>query len=203
MNKTALAILAALSVPIALADDFKTIDGKDYKNVTVSRVEPDGIVLITKTGILKVYFTELPKEVQERFNYDAKKAAEFTSQTKNGIDQLLHQRADANARAAETAAELEADYEQRQGTIREQAAEEARNARRAASVKAAMEHGEIIPGMTMDECVRVAGRPRRVLRNIDAQEHSIERWQYRADWVYFEDGIVTRVQRMMRGTTLR
>jgi hypothetical protein len=105
MNKTALAILAALSVPIALADDFKTIDGKDYKNVTVSRVEPDGIVLITKTGILKVYFTELPKEVQERFNYDAKKAAEFTSQTKNGIDQLLHQRADANARAAETAAE--------------------------------------------------------------------------------------------------
>ena len=52
---------------MALADDFKTIDGKEYKNVTVSRVEPDGLVLTTKTGILKVYFVELPKDVQERF----------------------------------------------------------------------------------------------------------------------------------------
>jgi hypothetical protein len=49
------------------ADDFKTIDGKEYKNVTVSRVEPDGIVLITSVGISKVYFIELPKDVQEHF----------------------------------------------------------------------------------------------------------------------------------------
>ena len=54
---------------IALADDFKTTDGKEYKNVTVKRVEPDGIVLSSKSGISKVYFTELPKEVQQRFNY--------------------------------------------------------------------------------------------------------------------------------------
>jgi len=64
-----LAILAALSASIALADDFKTIKGKEYKNATVSRVEADGIVLRTKTGISKVYFIELPKEVQERFHY--------------------------------------------------------------------------------------------------------------------------------------
>jgi hypothetical protein len=30
---------------LALADDFKTIDGKEYKNATVSRVEPDGLVI--------------------------------------------------------------------------------------------------------------------------------------------------------------
>jgi hypothetical protein len=71
MNKIALAILAALSASIALADDFKTIDGTEYKNVTVSGVEPDGIVLISKSGISKVYFTELPKDVQQRFGYDA------------------------------------------------------------------------------------------------------------------------------------
>jgi hypothetical protein len=47
---------------VAFAEDFKTIDGKEYKNVTVSRVEPDGIVLISKSGISKVYFTELSKE---------------------------------------------------------------------------------------------------------------------------------------------
>jgi len=87
-------IVAVCFASIALADDFKTIDGREYKNAKVSRVEPDGIVLITKSGISKVYFTELPKEVQERFHYDPQKAAEFTSQTKDGIDQLLRQRAD-------------------------------------------------------------------------------------------------------------
>ena len=65
--KTTLAIFAAVSVSITPADDFKTINGKEYKDATVSRVEPDGIVLKTKSGISKVYFTELPKEVQERF----------------------------------------------------------------------------------------------------------------------------------------
>lgn len=60
-------VLTALQ--FAVADDFKTIDGKEYKNVTVKRVEPDGIVLSSKVGISKVYFTELPKEVQERFHY--------------------------------------------------------------------------------------------------------------------------------------
>ena len=64
-----LAILAALGVSIVLADDFKTINGKEYKNVTVSRVEADGIVIKTKTGISKIYFVELPKDVQERFHY--------------------------------------------------------------------------------------------------------------------------------------
>src|SRR5207245_10045546 len=49
------------------ADDLKTIRGKQYKDATVRRVEPDGIVFKTKSGISKVYFTELPKEVQERF----------------------------------------------------------------------------------------------------------------------------------------
>ena len=48
---------------IAFSDDFKTVTGKEYKNATVSRVEPDGIVLTNNTGISKVYFTELPKDV--------------------------------------------------------------------------------------------------------------------------------------------
>jgi len=72
--ETTLAIFAALSASITLADDFKTIDGKEYKNVKVKRVEPDGIVLTSKSGISKVYFTELPKEIQERFHYDPGKA---------------------------------------------------------------------------------------------------------------------------------
>jgi hypothetical protein len=66
-RKMIIVILAPLLASIALADDFKTINGKEYKNATVSRVESDGIMLRTKGGISKVYFSELPKDVRERF----------------------------------------------------------------------------------------------------------------------------------------
>ena len=64
-----LAISATLSASVALAEDFKTVTGKIYKDATVTRVEADGIELKTKTGIAKVYFTELPQDVQERFDW--------------------------------------------------------------------------------------------------------------------------------------
>ena len=44
--RTALAIFATLSTSIALADDFKTINGKEYKDATASSVE-------NKTAIVK------------------------------------------------------------------------------------------------------------------------------------------------------
>ena len=62
-------VLALAVLQLALAEDFKTIHGKEYKNAEVSRVEADGIVIRTKTGISKIYFVELPKDVQERFHY--------------------------------------------------------------------------------------------------------------------------------------
>jgi len=62
-------ILAVLCASLAFAEDFKTTRGKVYKDATVSRVEGDGIVLRTEKGIFKVYFTELPQEVQERFHW--------------------------------------------------------------------------------------------------------------------------------------
>jgi hypothetical protein len=72
-----LALLILFVGSVALADDFKTIDGKEYKNVTVSKQEPDGITVTNKKAgiIVKLYFTELPKQIQERFHYDAAKAA--------------------------------------------------------------------------------------------------------------------------------
>jgi len=70
MSTHTFAILIVCFAPIARAEDFKTTNGKEYKNAEVSRVEPDGIVLKTKSGIAKVYFVELPKEVQQRFHYN-------------------------------------------------------------------------------------------------------------------------------------
>jgi thiol-disulfide isomerase/thioredoxin len=72
--------LVACVASVALAEDFKTTEGKEYKNVTVSRIEPDGIVLRTKSGISKLYFVELPKEVQERFHYNVAIAAAYSAQ---------------------------------------------------------------------------------------------------------------------------
>ncbi len=91
MSAPTFAILIVCFASIALADDFKTTDGKEYKNVTVSRVEPDGIVLITKSGISKVYFTELPKEVQESFHYDPEKAAQYRATQVEAAKQRLQQ----------------------------------------------------------------------------------------------------------------
>ena len=45
------------------------INGKIYKEATISRVEADGIVLRTKTGIYRIYFVELPKDIQDHFHY--------------------------------------------------------------------------------------------------------------------------------------
>ena len=64
----------------SFADDFKLVSGNEYKNVTVTRVEPDGIVLKTKSGISKVYFVELPKDVQERFHYNEAIASAYSAQ---------------------------------------------------------------------------------------------------------------------------
>ena len=68
-QKATIVILATLFVSLALAEDFKTVTGKIYKDATISRVEADGIVIKTKTGISKIYFVELPKDVQARFHY--------------------------------------------------------------------------------------------------------------------------------------
>ena len=46
---------------------LQNCQGEIYKDATISHVEADGIVPKTKTGISKVYFVELPKDVQERF----------------------------------------------------------------------------------------------------------------------------------------
>jgi hypothetical protein len=73
--KTTIAILAALSVSLALADDFKTNNSKEYKNAIVTQVDPDGIIVRTKTGISKLYFAELPEDVRTRYHYDPEKAA--------------------------------------------------------------------------------------------------------------------------------
>ncbi len=116
-----LAISTALSVSIALADDVKTIDGKEYKNATVSRVEPDGIVLIYKSGIAKVYFIELPQDVQDRFHYNTQQAAQFTNQTIEEVRLAQQQKIEGDKkRAEEIAKNLEQVRQQQEAEMQRQ-----------------------------------------------------------------------------------
>jgi len=116
-----LSFLILSFISVAQADDFKTVTGKEYKNATVSRVEPDGIVLTNKAGISKVYFTELPKDVQERFGYDPQRAADYSAQQSAGFDQVRKQQAEALRREAEAtqkANQYRAEQQTRQNEVR-------------------------------------------------------------------------------------
>ena len=120
-QKTTIAILVTLSaISIALADDFKTNSGKEYKNATVTQVEADGIVIKTKSGISKLYFTELPKDVQERFHYDPAQAAaaqaaavrqtQELNQFNSQQEELAKQQKAANAKQYQQGLEQQAKY---------------------------------------------------------------------------------------------
>jgi hypothetical protein len=79
MSTKVLTFLILCFTSAAFAEDFKTVNGKEYNDATVTRVDPDGIVVKTKSGITKVYFIELPKDVQEHFHYDSEKAAAYSA----------------------------------------------------------------------------------------------------------------------------
>jgi len=79
--QTKLFIFLLLSLAAAaFSEDFTTVNGKEYKDASVTRIEPDGVVVKTNSGVTKIYFTQLPKDVQERFHYDAGKAASYSAE---------------------------------------------------------------------------------------------------------------------------
>ena len=83
-RNTIFAIVATTCASLVLAEDFKTVSGRVYKDATIDRVEADGIVLRTKTGISKVYFVDLPKDVQERFHYGSTTPTGVVTQRMSG-----------------------------------------------------------------------------------------------------------------------
>ena len=98
------------------------MNGKEYKDATVSRVEPDGIVLKTKSGVIKVYFTELPKDVQERFHYDSEKAASYSSEQAANYTAYQKQQEETRRQQANADAKNKAIFaEQQAATHRTQA----------------------------------------------------------------------------------
>ena len=105
MNRKLFTALILSFASLGFSEDFTTVNGKQYKDATITRVEPDGIVVKTKSGVTKVYFAELPREVQERFHYDSEKAASYSAEQAANYatyqkqqEEIRRQRADVDAK---------------------------------------------------------------------------------------------------------
>src|SRR5215831_9445451 len=62
-----------------------TSDGRTYQNVSVQRVDPDGLLVNYQPqpagfGVAKLKFRNLPDSVREQYKYDADRANAFEQQ---------------------------------------------------------------------------------------------------------------------------
>ena len=74
---------AAANVEAARARSaLKTLSGSTYKDVTVTRIEPNGISIAHADGLAKILFDDLPEEMRTKYGYDPVKAAAFTETEK-------------------------------------------------------------------------------------------------------------------------
>ena len=109
-----LPVLILCIASVLLADDFKMTDGKEYKDATVTRIEPDGIVVRMKSGISKLYFTELPRETQERFHYNPQNATAYSAQQAANYAAYQKQQEEARRDREDVAAQNNAILQQQQ-----------------------------------------------------------------------------------------
>src|SRR5438094_8603975 len=113
---TKLLTFLILFTSAAFSEDFKTINGKEYKDATITHVDPDGIVVQTKSGVSKVYFAELPKAVQERFHYDPQKANAYSAEQAANYTAYQKQQEEAQRERENAAAKQKAVLVEQEST---------------------------------------------------------------------------------------
>jgi hypothetical protein len=69
--------LLLLSLLLARADDITTLKGEKFLEVTIKRIEPDGIVVLKPNLIAKILFTDLSPEFREKYRYNSNKPADI------------------------------------------------------------------------------------------------------------------------------
>src|SRR5262245_28567037 len=75
--------------PLRLPDRIITLDGKTYEKVILDKVEADGLLVLFSpveggSGTAKLKFRNLPVELQERYGYDADRAANYEAAQARG-----------------------------------------------------------------------------------------------------------------------
>lgn len=109
-----LGLLMSIALPCLHAEDLTLADGTVYKNITVTKTDPDGLRIIHSDGGGKVLFTQLPEAIQKKYHYDPVAAQKYTeaqeAKKRADLDRALQQSAAAAAAApapVTTAAEPE------------------------------------------------------------------------------------------------
>ena len=94
---SAAVVIAGLLNPCARAEIIPELRG--FKQVEITKVEPDGIRVSHKDGVAKIKFEQLPVEFRKRFDFDEKSAERYREETKR--------QEDASARLREVIAALQ------------------------------------------------------------------------------------------------
>ncbi len=110
--QTALPILVSLATSLALAEDFRTINGKEYKNATLSRVEPDGLVVKFSGGIVKIPFADLSNESRKKYHFDPDAAKSFAADVQQKQAELYLQTEQTKDEQSERAAQKQSGGDQ-------------------------------------------------------------------------------------------
>ena len=124
--------------PFRLPDRITTLDGKTYEKVILDKVEADGLLVLFSpveggSGTAKLKFRNLPVGLQERYEYDADRAADYEAAQARGeaawraehavrMEQMEAAQAERAARERQMRAEREAAEQARAEAARAEAA---------------------------------------------------------------------------------
>jgi beta-glucanase (GH16 family) len=101
MRRFALPALLFVSLPLAIADDWTTTDGKSYHDVHVVKVDADAVTILDSDGGALVPLAALPADLQQHFHYDPAKAKAAAEQ-RQADDAATAQAIAAQQKAAAT-----------------------------------------------------------------------------------------------------
>jgi len=97
--KTRLTILCVAAMAAsAHGDEIKTSDGVIHRG-EISHVDPDGIVMMTDSGTEKVPLAKVSPELQQKYHFDAAKAAAFAAANARKQQAIASQASDATETA--------------------------------------------------------------------------------------------------------
>ena len=65
-----------------LGEEIKMADGEVVAFTSVKRTEPDGLVVLTESGVSKIHFSKMSKEAQQQYGYDPQKAVSYANEFK-------------------------------------------------------------------------------------------------------------------------
>ena len=97
-------ILALCAVSPTFGDVITNNAGQVFNVKKIVRTEPDGITIMHDTGLVKLFFWELPEDIQAKYGYDPATASRYNRQNSEAKARAYQQYAQ-NRKAAVAAAE--------------------------------------------------------------------------------------------------